>query len=163
MAVCRELAVDGLAQVKVADDCGGAQVKDLDKDGTPEMIVAGVGSNLDGDAMIFEIDTLKNGEVATLCTSSARDRYYLRTDSLVLNRGSSGAAYTTYYLLSLKSGNLAPVIELSSDLDDNAAAFWHYKEYSGAAGEKKLGYEEGLKLAESYESVIYLPPLTKIS
>lgn len=153
----------GISEMAGYSASAGYALKDLDKDGIPEMIVAGVGSNLDGDTMIFEIDTLKNGEVATLCTSSARDRYYLRTDSLVLNRGSSGAAYTTYYLLSFKDGNFAPVIELSSDLDDNAAAFWHYKEYGGAADEKKLGYEEGLKLAESYESVIYLPPLTKIS
>lgn len=153
----------GISEMAGYSASAGYALKDLDKDGTPEMIVAGIGSNLDGDTMIFEIDTLKNGEVATLCTSSARDRYYLRTDSMVLNIGSGGAAYTTYYLLSFKDGNLAPVIELSSDLDDNAAAFWHYKEYGGAAGEKKLGYEEGLALAESYESVIYLPPLTKIS
>lgn len=153
----------GISEMAGYSTSAGYALKDLDKDGIPEMIVAGVGSSLDGDPMIFEIDTLKNGEVATLCTSSARDRYYLRTDSMVLNIGSGGAAYTTYYLLSFKDGNLSPIIELSSDLDDNAAAFWHYKEYGGAAGEKKLGYEEGLALAESYESVIYLPPLTKIS
>lgn len=139
----------------------GYAFKDLDKDGTPELIVAGTGGSPD-DMIVFEIDTLKGGAVAQLCISSARDRYYLRTDNNVLNEGSSGAAYTAYYLLQLGDGSFTPLDELRSDVDENGQAYWHHTEYYVSNDEQKLSDDEGLALAASYKASLFLPPLTAI-
>lgn len=139
----------------------GYAFKDINKDGVPELFIAGIDSNYDGDTVIYEADALVNGTVVNLCTSYARDRYYLRNDSRILNQGSSGAAYTTFNVLQFNGSALVPDIELSSDLDDNAEAFWHYKENGG--NEQILDYDTGLKKAEQLESAVYIPFLTKIA
>lgn len=139
----------------------GYAFKDINKDGVPELFIAGIDSNYDGDTVIYEADALVNGNVVNLFTSYARDRYYLRNDSRILNQGSSGAAYTTFNVLQFNGSALVPDIELSSDLDENAEAFWHYIENSG--NEQKLDYDSGLKKAEQLESAVYLPFLTKIA
>lgn len=152
-------------QLGVSEWCAysgaGYAFKDLDKDGTPELIVAGTGGSPD-DMIVFEIDTLKGGAVAQLCLSSARDRYYLRTDNNVLNEGSGGAAYTTYYLLQLGDGSFTPLVELRSDIDENGQPYWRHTEYHSSDDEQKLSDAEGLALAASYKSSLFLPPLTAI-
>lgn len=151
----------GISEMAAYSKSAGYALKDLDKDGVPELIIAGIGYNYDGDKMIYDIATLRNGSVVRLFTSQARDKCYLRTDNLLLEIGSGGAAYTSFILHKFSNGDFTKVIELSSDIDDNAVGFWHFIE-NGAA-EKKLSYDDGLKLAESYEAAEYLPPLTKIS
>lgn len=162
------LTAEKTMQLGISEWCAyssgaGYAFKDLDKDGTPELIVAAAGDGSGADPIVFEIDTLKDGGVAQLCLSSTRDRYYLRTDNSVLNEGGSGAAYTAYYLLSLRDGAFAPLVELRSDLDENAQAYWHYTAYYVSNDEQKLGYEEGCALAESYKNALFLPPLTGIN
>ncbi len=151
----------GVSEWCAYSSAAGYAFKDLDKDGTPELIVAATGDS-DGNQIVFEIDTLKGGAVAQLCLSSARDRYYLRTDNKVLNEGSNGAAYTTYCLLQLSDGGFAPLVELRSDVDGNGQGYWHYTEYHVSNDEQTLDYDKGWELAESYQTSLFLPPLTAI-
>ena len=139
----------------------GYAMKDLDKDGIPELIIAGMGENNNTGGVIFEICTLNGNTPVTLCRSHVRDRYYLRTDSTVYNFGSSGAAYSSFCLFRLKNGVLYPVEKLRSDLDDQASAIWFY---SPDGSEKEILYSgNAADLIDSYESTIYVPFLTEIS
>lgn len=138
----------------------GYALKDLDKDGTPELIIAGTGTGNNSENIIYEIDTLINGTPRRLCLSRARDKYYLRTDSTVLNEASGGAAYSYNYILRFKNGVLSQQEALRSDIDEKNVAVWFLTQYGA---EKQISEGEAHNLIKSYESSIYLPYFTQIA
>lgn len=137
----------------------GYAMKDLDKDGTPELIIAATGTGNHSENIIYEIDTLINGVPQRLCVSRARDRYYLRTDSTVLNEASGGAAYSYNYILRFKNGVLSQQEALRSDIDEKNVAVWFLTQYGQ---EKQISEGEARSLIKAYESAIYLPYFTQI-
>ena len=137
----------------------GYAMKDLDKDGTPELIIAATGTGNHSENIIYEIDTLINGLPQRLCLSRARDRYYLRTDSTVLNEASGGAAYSYNYILRFKNGVLSQQEALRSDIDEKNVAVWFLTQYGQ---EKQISEGEAHSLIKGYESAIYLPYFTQI-
>lgn len=138
----------------------GYAMKDLDKDGIPELIIAGTGTGNHSENIIYEIDTLINNVPRRLCLSRARDRYYLRTDSTVLNEASGGAAFSYNYILRFKNGVLSQQEALRSDIDEKNVAIWFLTRYGA---EKQISDGEARSLIKSYESAIYLPYFTQIA
>ena len=154
-------ATYGISEMAGYSDHVGYAMKDLNKDGVPELIVAATGTGNNAENIIYEIDTISNGTIICLCKSTARDRYYLRTDSIVYNRGSSGAAYATYRLLKLTTPKaLASIQEVRSDLDNNARAVWYYTD---ANGTQTISETAAYKYVDDWESIIYTPIMTKIA
>ena len=143
-----------------SDHCGYA-MKDLDKDGIPELIIAGMGENDYSDRIIYEIYTLVNDTPVALCISQARDRYYLRTDSTVYRCGSGGWAITCYDTYRLKNNTLEHVESLMSDWDEPSESIvWTY---NAGYGDIDYDADAAFAMAEEWESHIYVPFLTKIA
>ena len=98
--------------------------KDLDKDGTPELLIAGLNTDNIAQSVVYEIYALVNGTPQRMAISTENDRYYLCTDNMILNSGNEGAAHT-YYIV-YRFGN------------DRITAVESYISY--AAGSQKDGY-----------------------
>ena len=140
----------------------GYGMKDLDKDGIPELLITGTGSNNFSDQIIYEICTLINNQPLVLCRSSARDRYYLRTDSTVYNVGSNGAADASYNIFRFRYGTLRPVEKLRSALDGQGSVVW-YLDASGDGNEVIISEGSANSKIKAYQNTIFMPYLTKIA
>ena len=76
----------------------GYAFKDLDKDGTPELLIAGLSTDNTARSLVYEIYALVNGTPRRMAVSTKNDRYYLCTDNTILNSGSEGpASYSIVY------------------------------------------------------------------
>ena len=83
-----------LADFGLYVDCGkvGFDLKDLDGDGTPELIIAAEAEDDFFGKMIFALYALKDGAFEQVFASAERDRYYYAGENLFAHEGSSGAA-----------------------------------------------------------------------
>ena len=102
----------------------GYAFKDLDKDGTPELLIAGLNTDNIAQSVVYEIYALVNGTPQRMAISTENDRYYLCTDNMILNSGNEGASHT-YYIV-YRFGN------------DRITAVESYISYT--AGSQKDGY-----------------------
>ena len=146
----------------------GYALKDLDKDGVPELIVAGMemGESDFGVNAVYEIDTLINGRTYSLIVSGARSRNYLRTDNTVLNIGSSGASHSYWSVMEKEGGTLVVRSRTLTDDDGEGGVGFYQHEgdsYSREPYSSVLSREEFFAETEALESTIYLPPLTQIA
>lgn len=155
--------VSGYSEMAAYSAHVGYALIDLDGNGVQEIIVAGTGSGNNNGNIIFEICTLVNDQPVNICMSSARNRYYLRTDGTVLNEGSSGAAYSNYDVLSVSGSMLLTNMTLRSDLDENAAAVWYYFESGSMTAKSVIPAEQATVIIGTLESQIYMPQLTRIA
>ena len=75
----------------------GYYLKDLNKDGIPEMLIGSMPAESDYPPASFIVDlfTLVSGVPQRVVASSERVRYELRSDNLIYLEGSGGAAYST--------------------------------------------------------------------
>ena len=152
----------GISEMAGYSRKAGYAMKDLDKDGVPELIISGTGSENHADNIVYEIYTLINGFPSQLCVSYARDRYYIRTDNSVYNSGSGGAACTISRVLKLTNGQLVETENLNSDLDQNGGVAWFYSQPNIYPAQMQVSETEALSMINSYEQSIYMPQLTVI-
>lgn len=87
----------------------GYAFKDLDKDGTPELFIAGLGTDPLAQSVVYDIYALVNGTPRRLAVSTENDRYYLCTDNSILNSGSEGASHTYAIVYRFANDSIAPV------------------------------------------------------
>ena len=153
--------ISGYSEMACYSSAAGYALVDLNADGVQELVIAGVGSNNSGN-IIYEICTLVNGSAQTLCISSARDRYYLRNDNLIYNVGSSGAAYTQYYMLGLQAGQLFQIEGLRTDLNENGESIWYYTQYNAGTPEVEISSYDAMNYVNAVEASLYVPKLTVI-
>ena len=96
---------------------GGFYLIDLDGDGTEEMLW---GENGPGAwaGMIYDIYTIKDGELVKLCTGWGRNRYQLSTGNVIINEGSSGASNSCFGYYTCQNGELVlgKMVEYDEDL-----------------------------------------------
>ena len=145
----------------------GYALKDLDKNGIPELIIAGIGTEDFSDQMVYDIYTLAENSPVNLLQSWARNRYYLRTDSMIVNEGSSGAAYSNVFLYTVKGAALSPVEGVITFFPgDERDSCYHQKghcDYEPQQDDTKISLEEYSTIWEGWKSVCYIPPLTQIA
>ena len=147
----------------------GYALKDLDKNGIPELLIYAVGpedSNI--ERMIFALYTLENRQPVNVFFSSARMVYFLRTDNSILFRGSGGASYTYIQLKRLSGSVLEDKEMVFTDYDEagNATVFYAQEGYS-----ENLPSEKSIRITEdeyyshwqSWEEGVFVPPLTAIT
>ena len=83
----------------------GYSLKDLDRNGIPELLIGASGSEYYDETLIYDLFTVEDGVPVRVLASSARVRYYLAEEDLILHEGSGGAAYNMsllYYLAGSK-------------------------------------------------------------
>lgn len=147
-------------------DSVGYALKDMDKDGIPELLIAAMGSST-YDKALFDLYTLNNGVPVQLGFSWPRSVMYLRTDNTVFNSSSGGAAYHQYEIRQINGAHLEPVECVFTDNHEGAISPDYYiqhgqSSYSPNANAKLITESEATAKIAEYEAKIYLPPLTKI-
>ena len=84
----------------------GYYLKDLNKDGIPELLIGIVsytnGNSYPDTAVLYDLFTLADGTPKRLLASSERVLYWLRTDNLIYLQGSGGVSYSSYAVYQFK-------------------------------------------------------------
>ncbi|MBR1455544.1 MAG: hypothetical protein IJ594_00110 [Oscillospiraceae bacterium] len=158
---------NGISEMIAYSSGVGYALKDLDKNGVPELIIAGMGTEDFSDKMVYGLYTLVDGKPVELATSYARMRYYVRSDSSVYWEGSSGASYSYCTVQRLQGDRLEDVEMVFTDFD---AASGQTVYYSQQGHSDELPSDKSVRIAEAdffsrmeqLESTIYVPPLTRI-
>ncbi len=152
----------GISEIIGYSEHVGYALKDLDKDGTPELIIAGMGTDDFSEKMVYDLYTLSGGRPAQLACSAARNRWYLRSDSLLINEGSSGAAYSNVFLFAVKGSGLTAREGLLMD-DGNCYYQSGHCDFEPKSGDRSITLDEYTAKWDNWKSVCYIPPLTKIA
>ena len=88
----------------------GYILKDLDQDGSDELIILSRGSlessRYQNEDMLYAVYTMKNGKPIRVLDSWTRSRNYLCADGGIYNEGSDGASYSTWCIRDIKNGRI---------------------------------------------------------
>ena len=154
----------------------GYALKDLDKNGIPELIIAGIGnysgsSNLETN-IIYELYTLSASQPVQLVESWGRSRKYLLPDNRIYNEGSNGAASSGFILLKV-DGTVLRFLEgyWSSNMSDfTGTVMYHTSTDEGSEGygnfdlyDYTLSPQEGFAIGEQLRNSSWMPQLTMIA
>lgn len=151
----------GVSEMAGYSSQAGYALKDLDKDGIPELIIAGTGGNNYSDGIVFEICTLSGNLPVQLCVSSARARYSLLSDCSVYLSGSNGASSSSDEVYKLQNGTLVLSEYIrSAPGADGASVLWSCS--SSGSPESVIGEQDALARISALEGSRYLPFLTVI-
>ena len=161
----------------------GYALKDLDKNGIPELLIAGIdlknpSYSIYDTPVLFELCTLVNNTPVNLCTSWARNRFYFMTDNRIYREASGGAAYTYFEFFDV-AGDHMRFLEGYATANDNEYlapnGMFHSSEWNGETEPFSIygnynnpdfiyqnpnGYDD---LMVDCRSHCWMPQLTKIS
>ena len=157
----------GLSEVAAYSTGVGYALKDLDKNGVPELIVAGMGTDDFSENMAYDIYTLVNGATANIATSQARSRYYILADNTLLSEGSGGASHTYITLQKVNGSSLEDLEMVFTDYDEASGATVFYSQQGHS---DNLPSEKSTRISENefqtrwdqWKNRAYVPPLTAI-
>lgn len=86
----------------------GYILKDLDQDGSDELIILSRGSlessRYQNEDMLYAVYTMKDGKPIRVLDSWTRSRNYLCADGGIYNEGSDGASYSTWCIYDIRDG-----------------------------------------------------------
>lgn len=149
----------------------GYALEDLDGNGIPELMVAGIDPVYGEDPVLFEVYSLENGEPVQLLISWPRSRNYLLPDGRIYNEGSSGAASSGFVLLKV-NGAALEFLEgwwSSNSTDDSGVTMYHTTSDEGSPGfgnfddyDSTMPAQEGFALGQQLLETACLPELTRI-
>ena len=143
----------------------GYALKDLDKDGTPELIIADYGG--ESGQILFDLYTLYGGAPVQLAMSQARNRWYLRTDNLLYNEASGGAAYSFFSLYRKTGTELSGIRSAFTWLSDAGDTEYYFQEgtvaFEPCSGDEKLSQTAFGAKVDEIHGTFFLPQLTKIA
>ena len=137
-------------------DVLGYTQRDLNGDGTDELIFGQLdpehtpGNAWDG--VIFNIFTLKDGEMYTVANGWDRNRFYLCTDGTIANEGSGGAFNSSWTYYTLSGTELQVIESVFTDAKDPAADISWFSSDSEAYGDdgKEITEEEARKIIDGH-------------
>lgn len=158
---------NGISEMIAYSQNAGYALLDLNGDGTPELVVGGLGTNSFSNGMVYDLYTLVDGQPVQLACSQARSRYYLRADGSVLNEGSNGAGNSVFIINRVYGSYLVPVESaMTWFTGEGNDGYYHQTEgYSFEPGE----YDEQLDQAQfnyyvaTWQESVYVPQLTLIA
>lgn len=145
----------------------GYGLKDLDKDGTPELIIAGIDTDDFSDGMVYDLYTLYNGAPVQLAMSWARNRWYLRSDNLLYNEGSGGAGHSICSLYRKTGTELSGLRNVYTWFWGEESDGYYFQEgtvaFEHIQGDVKLSEAEFDAKVKELQGTRFLPQLTKIA
>lgn len=103
----------------------GYILKDLDQDGSDELIILSRGSlessRYQNEDMLYAVYTMKNGKPIRVLDSWTRSRNYLCTDGEIYSEGSDGAAYFTACIYDIRDGKavVREGVQTTDRMDEN--------------------------------------------
>ena len=158
---------NGISEMIAYSQNAGYALLDLNGDGTPELVIGGLGTNSFSDGMVYDLYTLVDGQPVQLACSQARSRYYLRADGSLLNEGSNGAGNSIFVINRVYGSYLVPVESaMTWFMGGGNDGYYHQPEgYSYEPGD----YDEQLDQAQfnyyvaTWKENVYVPQLTKIA
>ena len=159
---------NGLSEIAAYSSNVGYSLKDIDKDGVPELLIAGLGTEDFSEQMIYDLYTLVDGSPVQLAFSYARNRWYLRSDNTLLNEGSSGAANSSCNLYR-KVGEELVGFEgvMTYPTEDQSGVRFYFQSgsvsYEPRPEDRVIGDTEFNAKWSEYQSSVFVPPLTKIA
>ena len=153
---------NGLSEIASYAAGVGYALKDIDKDGTPELLIAGMGTDDFSEGMLFDLYTLVNGVPVQLSFSHARDRWYLLSNNALYNEASGGAAYS-YASVFRKSG--AELVGVEGVMVYGDACYYQQGRatFEPQQGDQVISLDEFSSRRDAYKANVFLPPLTKIA
>jgi hypothetical protein len=128
----------GVSLLMRYDTSVGYYLKDLNKDGIPELLIALTRNDDSQDypdkTVIYDLFTLINGVPTRMLASSERVLYYLRSDNLIYHRGSGGAAFSDYYVYRFTGNSFDVVNGIIMDTGNYYKATEHYNNLGSSYG-----------------------------
>ena len=100
------LGETGISELSRSGGELGFCLRDLDRNGIPELLIGATGADFYDETLIYDMFTLENGVPVRVLVSSARVRYYLAEEDLILHEGSGGASWNQSVLFSLDGSKL---------------------------------------------------------
>ena len=116
----------------------GYAFKDLDKDGTPELLIAGLTTDNTAKSVVYEIYALVNGTPKRMAISTENDRYYLCTDNMILNSGNEGKSHT-YYIVYRYGNNRITAVESYISYNTGSSKDGYYYQSGAYSPEPRNG------------------------
>ena len=150
----------------------GYALKDLDENGVPELIVAGISPTYDPGPVLFEVFTLENKTPVQLLISWARSRNFLLPDNRIYNEGSGGASSSGFVLFQVSGTNLQFLEGYwsSNSTDFTGSTMYHTSSDEGNPGfgnfdkyDYTMPAQEGFAIGQQLRETSYLPELTLIA
>ncbi len=157
----------GMSEFIDASEHVGYALRDLNGDGTPELLIAGIGANESAAKVLYEVCTLGTEGPVQLACSSARNRYYLLPDGRILNEGSGGAGHSVLSINVVQDTKLAGVEAILTNFDGGERdGYYHQtdgiseyvRDYDAFISEQDFQY-----LMDQWESAVCMPELTLIA
>ena len=84
----------------------GYALVDLDRNGIPELILAGIGTSDTDAGILFDVYTFHIDKPVRICMSTGRGRYYLLSDNRIYYEGSGGASISIHEFYTLDGTKL---------------------------------------------------------
>ena len=161
---------NALSEIAAYSEGIGYALRDLDDNGIPELLVAGMETVEFSKSILYDLYTLADGAPVQVVSSQARARYYLLEDNTVLFEGSGGAAYSYIFVNRLKGSELEKEKLLFTNMDGedtgefSIGCYYQLGESDELPSEKsvKISQEEFAALLEEMEAGICMPELTRI-
>ena len=144
----------------------GYALKDLDKDGTPELFIAGINDDMTRPTM-YDVYTLLNGTPSRLAVSAEQNRFYLCTDNSLYNSGSTGSGRAHHFVFRFGNNRLSSLEGYMSCFTGGAKDGYYYQRgaYSPDPkdGDMKLPESEFNSRVRERENTVFQLLLTQIA
>lgn len=157
---------NGISEMIAYSQNAGYALLDLNGDGTPELVIGGIGTDSFSNGMIYDMYTLVDGQPVQLATSRARSRYYLRADGSILNEGSNGAGNSIFVVNRVYGSSLVPVESaMTWFMGEANDGYYHQSDgynYEPGDYDDYLNEAQFSYLVDSWKESVYTPQLTRI-
>ena len=105
----------------------GYAFKDLDKDGTPELFIAGLNTDDAARSVMYDVYTLSGGVPARIAVSSDQEKFYLCTDNALFCEGSRGAGLAHAFIYRFSNNSLRAVEGYMSTFTGSSRDGYYYQ------------------------------------
>ena len=147
----------------------GYALKDLDKNGIPELIIGGMNYYWDDAPMLYDLYTLNSfNQPVQLCVSWARSRNYFLTDNRIMNEGSNGASSSGFILKKVNGTSLEfqEGYWSSNSTDMSGLTMYHTTVENNSffdIYDYTMPSQQGFAIGEALKAKAWMPQLTLIA